>query len=416
MGRTQGCAPWGGARLLFDLLIGPLIVIAIAVAGLISGRMPSAARLAPKSGPSWRHGRAAVQSMLADKPSAKRLHRHRPGDRRPCVCSGRRRCSVEGRAEHGLGRGSQERWRLGIHPDLCGLACWCPFAWISSACIAAGQYASGGREQVFGSVLARSAAPTGEFSRLTCDHRSSLRNDVQVASRCRGRMARCVDRCHRDGSAVRVGKFLIGIYIGKQGLESTFSAAASLVFADLGLLLVADCLAGCGIYPRYARRHGACPLTHRTGNEKDGSSALLLMTPSRTRAKSRSAFRLAFVVGWAVSHPAVKRLLNPPEPAQRGELGTSVSLQGCSQRHEDLVMSDQAKAKSFRREAENTARDERSIRPKSTASASATRPRSRRKRPCKLASAVPRPNFRTAPRKPGIESDLEQAPMFGRLI
>jgi membrane protein len=43
-------------------------------------------------------------------------------------------------------------------------------------------------------------------------------------------MARCMAERHRDWRSVRkIGKFLIAFYIGKQGLESTYGASASIV-------------------------------------------------------------------------------------------------------------------------------------------------------------------------------------------
>jgi membrane protein len=119
-----------------------------------------------------------------------------------------------------------------------------------------------------------------------------------------------------------VGKFLIGIYIGKQGLESTFGAAASLVVLLIWVYYSSQIvLLGAEFTRAYARRHGRMPANASEGTRKDGSSALLADDPLRALARQSPAvlLGLAFVVGWAVSHPAVKRLLNPPEPAQRWE-------------------------------------------------------------------------------------------------
>ena len=50
-----------------------------------------------------------------------------------------------------------------------------------------------------------------------------------MAARHQGRVARRLARRCSDRGVVRGGKFLIGLYIGKQGLESTYGAAASII-------------------------------------------------------------------------------------------------------------------------------------------------------------------------------------------
>jgi membrane protein len=50
-----------------------------------------------------------------------------------------------------------------------------------------------------------------------------------------------------------VGKFLIGLYIGKQGLESTFGAAASLVVLLIWVYYLADRPHGGGVHARLCR-------------------------------------------------------------------------------------------------------------------------------------------------------------------
>jgi membrane protein len=124
-----------------------------------------------------------------------------------------------------------------------------------------------------------------------------------------------------------VGKFLIGIYIGKQGLESTFGAAASLVVLLIWVYYSAQIvLLGAEFTRAYARRHRHMPVESRlraVGQQAaDASpSALPIDEPLRALARQSPAvlLGLAFIVGWALWHPAVRRLLNPPERAQRWE-------------------------------------------------------------------------------------------------
>jgi hypothetical protein len=124
-----------------------------------------------------------------------------------------------------------------------------------------------------------------------------------------------------------VGKLLIGIYIGKQGLESTFGAAASLVVLLIWVYYSAQIvLLGAEFTRAYARRYRRMPINARADNigkqmPDASSSALPADDPLRALAGQSPAvlLGLAFVVGWAMSHPAVKRLLNPREPAHRWE-------------------------------------------------------------------------------------------------
>jgi membrane protein len=55
-----------------------------------------------------------------------------------------------------------------------------------------------------------------------------------------------------------VGKFLIGLYIGKQGLESTYGAAASIIVALIWVYYSAQLvLMGAEFTNVYARRYGS---------------------------------------------------------------------------------------------------------------------------------------------------------------
>jgi hypothetical protein len=118
-----------------------------------------------------------------------------------------------------------------------------------------------------------------------------------------------------------VGKFLIGLYIGKQGLESTFGAAASLVVLLIWVYYSAQIvLLGAEFTRAYAHRHGRVPLNVAgTSEHEKANAAVFPNDPLRTFAKQSPAvvLGLAFAAGLVLSHPTVQRLLSPPEPAQR---------------------------------------------------------------------------------------------------
>jgi hypothetical protein len=62
-----------------------------------------------------------------------------------------------------------------------------------------------------------------------------------MAARCLGRLGRRLARRIADCAFLRARKAAIGFYIGKQGLESTYGAAASIVVVLIwGLLYVAN--------------------------------------------------------------------------------------------------------------------------------------------------------------------------------
>ncbi len=120
-----------------------------------------------------------------------------------------------------------------------------------------------------------------------------------------------------------VGKFLIGIYIGKQGLESTFGAAASLVVLLIWVYYSSQIvLLGAEFTRAYARRHGRMPVQSAvyTANDKMvAPSALPANDPLRALARQSPTILLglAFLAGLVISHPAILRMLKPPEPAPR---------------------------------------------------------------------------------------------------
>ena len=104
-----------------------------------------------------------------------------------------------------------------------------------------------------------------------------------------------------------IGKFLIGLYIGKQGLESTFGAAASLVVLLIWVYYSSQIvLLGAEFTRAYAARHGslrfASASTGRPAAEDDEASEIDML---RSFAK-RSPYALlvvSAVAGWAMSHP-----------------------------------------------------------------------------------------------------------------
>ena len=113
-----------------------------------------------------------------------------------------------------------------------------------------------------------------------------------------------------------VGKFLIGLYIGKQGLESTFGAAASLVVLLIWVYYSSQIvLLGAEFTRAYAGRRGQTPAQGtEMSTQADSPSALPAEDPLLGMAKQRPVVLLvlAFFVGWVLSHPSVQRLLSPP--------------------------------------------------------------------------------------------------------
>jgi hypothetical protein len=93
---------------------------------------------------------------------------------------------------------------------------------------------------------------------------------------------------------------LIGLYIGKQGLESTFGAAASLVVLLIWVYYSAQIvLLGAEFTRAYARRRGRIPANVTgTSEHQKASSAVSADDPFRTFAKQSPAvvLGLAFAV------------------------------------------------------------------------------------------------------------------------
>jgi membrane protein len=110
-----------------------------------------------------------------------------------------------------------------------------------------------------------------------------------------------------------VGKFGIGLYIGKQGLESSFGAAASLVVLLIWVYYSSQIvLLGAEFTRAYARRHGgASAQAAALSTQAAPPSALAAQDPLFGLAKRSPAVLLvlAFVAGWVLSRPSVQRLL-----------------------------------------------------------------------------------------------------------
>ena len=89
----------GGARLLHDFSIAPLLLIVIAVAGLVWGQEAAQGQIYRQFDNSSRRGGAALQTMVGKRRQAGRQVRHPgDGDRRVTVLSAPRACSRSSRA------------------------------------------------------------------------------------------------------------------------------------------------------------------------------------------------------------------------------------------------------------------------------------------------------------------------------
>jgi membrane protein len=110
-----------------------------------------------------------------------------------------------------------------------------------------------------------------------------------------------------------IGKFLIGLYIGKQGLESTFGAAASLVVLLIWVYYSSQIiLMGAEFTRAYAARRGSLRFapssTANPASESDGASEIDMLQ-SLAKRSPYALIVLSAVAGWAMSHPAVQGLL-----------------------------------------------------------------------------------------------------------
>jgi membrane protein len=119
-----------------------------------------------------------------------------------------------------------------------------------------------------------------------------------------------------------VGKFLIGIYIGKQGLESTFGAAASLVVLLIWVYYSAQIvLLGAEFTHAYAKRYGHVPSPSVPAKPSKPPSTLPANDPLHALAKQSpvALVVLSLAAGLAISLPTVQRLLGLQRPERRPE-------------------------------------------------------------------------------------------------
>jgi membrane protein len=109
-----------------------------------------------------------------------------------------------------------------------------------------------------------------------------------------------------------IGKFLIGLYIGKQGLESTFGAAASLVVLLIWVYYSSQIvLMGAEFTRAYAARHGSLRFapasTANPATESDKASEIDMLRSFAQRSPY-ILLVLSAVAGWAMTHPGAQRL------------------------------------------------------------------------------------------------------------
>jgi membrane protein len=109
-----------------------------------------------------------------------------------------------------------------------------------------------------------------------------------------------------------IGKFLIGLYIGKQGLESTFGAAASLVVLLIWVYYSSQIvLMGAEFTRAYAARHGSLGFASASPGRpatEDDEAFEIDMLRSLAKRSPYTLLVLSAVAGWAMSHPGVQRL------------------------------------------------------------------------------------------------------------
>jgi membrane protein len=113
-----------------------------------------------------------------------------------------------------------------------------------------------------------------------------------------------------------VGKLLIGVYIGKQGLESTFGAAASLVVLLIWVYYSSQIvLMGAEFTRVYAKKRGS----HAFDVKPSPPTEPVVETPSgmlgaMARRSPLALILLSVAAGWALSRPGFQRFLGLGEP------------------------------------------------------------------------------------------------------
>jgi hypothetical protein len=143
--------------------------------------------------------------------------------------------------------------------------------WWSPLQETANRWPFGGR-QTHRAVSARGDATDRRFPRVVRSDRRPLRHDVQMASRHAVAWRDVWLGAILTAALFEVGKLLIGLYIGKQSLESTFGAAASVVVVLIWVYYTAQLvLMGAEFTNVYARRYGS--LRDAAAIERQGSDA-----------------------------------------------------------------------------------------------------------------------------------------------
>jgi len=112
-----------------------------------------------------------------------------------------------------------------------------------------------------------------------------------------------------------IGKFAIGLYIGKQGLESTFGAAASLVVLLIWVYYSSQIvLLGAEFTRAYARRHAAAYQSKPAEGERASSAeAEHDLVRSLARQSPYALVALSALAGLTLSWPAARRALGLTE-------------------------------------------------------------------------------------------------------
>jgi membrane protein len=112
-----------------------------------------------------------------------------------------------------------------------------------------------------------------------------------------------------------IGKFLIGLYIGKQGLESTFGAAASLVVLLIWVYYSSQIvLLGAEFTRAHARRHGSRQFNPATSERVDAPETEQDLVRALARRSPYALVVLSALAGWALSWPGARRALGLTEP------------------------------------------------------------------------------------------------------
>ena len=105
-------------------------------------------------------------------------------------------------------------------------------------------------------------------------------------------MARCHAGAVVTAILFTIGKFLIGMYLGKASFSSSYGAAGSLVIVLVWVYYSAQIFSSAPSSRRYACEHGSDPLCSRR-ESKDQAGSKAIPTPDRrTRRNQRHTTRV----------------------------------------------------------------------------------------------------------------------------